>query len=142
MTGDVELKGAEKTYRLNFGTNTACSVEETTNRSYVDIMADLRGASPSIRLMRDVIRAALIAGDSTHADMSLEAVGAVIDDLGGWAMVLVGLDSKLPEAEVARLEIRVATLEVQAADLRAQLAAVKAERDTLLVDAELATHAG
>lgn len=100
---DVTFTGASgQSYTLNFGTNAACRIEAATNRSYDEVMAELRGTAPKVTTIREWVRASLVA----PKDVSLDDVGNIIDDLGGWTFVLVGLGSQSPTAVSANEAIR------------------------------------
>jgi hypothetical protein len=94
---NVEFTGASGTvYSFNFGTNAACRLEEAIDRSYDDAMLELKGQSPRVSLVRQWVKAALVTPDPVT--ITNEQVGDLIDDIGGWTFVLVGLGSQSPIA--------------------------------------------
>lgn len=78
-------------YALEFGTNMFCRVEDATGKAYVELLQELRGPCPSVRTVRAFVQAAWVNRTATA-----EEVGLLIDDLGGWEMV-VGILS--PDSE-------------------------------------------
>lgn len=102
---DQPFTGASGTaYRMNFGTNAACRVEAALDRSYDEIMAELRGEHPRVSTVRAWVKAALVEpiGDS----LTPEQVGDAIDDLGGWLFILVAMDSRSAEAIKVAAELQ------------------------------------
>lgn len=92
-------------YTVNFsGTNTACRLEEATGKSFGECMADLRGPRPSLRLIRELARAAIIE----PKDLTLDEAGDFVDDVGGWAVILGTLNPESPQAELVKEFLRIA----------------------------------
>lgn len=86
------------TYTLDFGTNAECRIEEATTRSYDELLANLRSATPRRTWVREFMRGGLI----DPVGLTLDEVGAVIDDIGGCEAILAGLGSQSPAAIEAR----------------------------------------
>lgn len=87
---DIEVTVADRVYVLNFGTNSACRLEEALGgaRTYGDVVQVLStDVRPSVTLIREFVKAALVQ----PVDVSLDDVGTFIDNIGGWAMVLYWL---------------------------------------------------
>lgn len=83
--GDVELKGAEdRTYRLNFGTNAMCRLEDLDGRSYHEVLAELHTGKPRMKTLRAFMQAALVDPAQATADQ----VGTIIEDIGGAPVIL------------------------------------------------------
>jgi hypothetical protein len=78
-------------YVLEFGTNMFCRLEEATGKAYVELLQELRGPFPSVRTVRAFVQAAWVNRNATA-----DEAGLLIDDLGGWEMV-VGILS--PDSE-------------------------------------------
>lgn len=101
--GNIEIKSGETTYVLNYGSNAACRLEsEMPDRSYGDVLDELRGPNPRVSTIREFVKAALVS----PAGLSLDQVGDVIDEIGGWALVLVGLESQSPYAANAKAALK------------------------------------
>lgn len=101
--GDISITTGDTTYVFNYGSNSACRLEDELNdgRSYTEVMDELTGPKPRVKTIRAFVKAALVS----HKDMTLEQVGDVIDQLGGWALILVGLDSQSPYALKAKTSL-------------------------------------
>lgn len=122
-TDNFTLTGATGTYRMNFGTNAACRVEEALKgKSFLEAMAELRGKAPSITMMRLIFQVALVDPQNPSADDA----GRIIDDLGGWDAVLVQLEAEAPEIMATKFGIQNAKLQLELTAVREELAAVKA----------------
>jgi hypothetical protein len=78
-------------YVLEFGTNMFCRLEEATGKAYVELLQELRGPFPSVRTVRAFVQAAWVNRNATA-----DEAGLLIDDLGGWEVV-VGILS--PDSE-------------------------------------------
>ncbi len=115
MTNEnVEFTGQSGTvYTMNFGTNAACRVEEATTRSYDEVMYELKSTRPRVTTVRQWVKAALVTPGADS--VTLDQVGDLIDDLGGWTFVLAGLDSKSPAALSASQAIKEALAMLAAA---------------------------
>jgi hypothetical protein len=97
---DVQVTGATgKTYTFNFGMNSACALEEAIGdeRTYPEIMRELQGPRPRVNTVRQFVKASLV--DPVHA--TLEQTGAIIDDLGGYLVILAALNADSAEARLA-----------------------------------------
>jgi hypothetical protein len=75
--GDVDIQSDEQQmYRLNFGVNAICRLEDKDGRSYGEILEALRVDYPSMRLLRLVVWAGL------PETTTLEEAGRALDALG------------------------------------------------------------
>lgn len=88
---EIELKGiSEHTYKVDFGTNAMCRVEDafdpTGVKSCGDILDDLIRPNVRISEIRRLVKALLI-----NPPNDLEAVGQIIDDIGGPSVFVVAL---------------------------------------------------
>lgn len=95
-----------------FGTNAICRVEEAlAPRSVDDIMAELRGPAPHVRTVREWFKASLV--EPKGETLSAEQVGEIIDDVGGWTVVLVALDSQSPIARAMQFALAAGAIQIQ-----------------------------
>lgn len=80
----VTLRGAEHSYEVDLsGTNVMCRIEAATGLAYEDALSALTAKRPRVSLLREFLRCALV----TQTEVSLEEVGAILDDIGGAAVV-------------------------------------------------------
>ncbi len=96
MLGDIELKGITGTYAINVGTNALCRLEEATGKGFTEVLAELQQPSPRITLIRQFIRATLVIPPKP----SLEEAGAIMDDIGGIAVIAAALEGLHAPPEV------------------------------------------
>lgn len=78
--GVVELKGSDdKTYKLKFGTNAICKIQEALDRPLGAILASLTDETRvDMRILRTMVQCALIE----PANATPEQAGDLIDDVG------------------------------------------------------------
>ena len=75
---EVTING--KSYKIEYGFNAVCSLEDTTNQSLNDIVQQVSsGSLHSIRLMRAIFWAGLLAH---NRGMTLGHAGAILDQAG------------------------------------------------------------
>ncbi len=86
-------------YQLDFGTNAKCRLEDLSGVAFDDVMLELRSVRPHVARVRQFVQASLI--DPNGATLTPEEVGDIIDDLGGFEFVLVGLDSQSPSVKAS-----------------------------------------
>jgi hypothetical protein len=103
--GEFALQVQDRAYTLRLTTNACCELEDFANgRTWDQVMAGVRqGRMKDVRLL---IWTALQEhhGDvATHAPESLQAIGALIDDAGGLAGILLQIQAflqmNIPEPE-------------------------------------------
>lgn len=86
----IELKGERQTYKVDFGTNAMCRLEEgdKAGRSCAEIL-DAILSTPSVRIatVRQLVQALLVE----PLNPSLDETGAIIDDVGGPAIFILAL---------------------------------------------------
>lgn len=84
--GETELKSGDKTYILRYSIDAICSLEETMDKGFPTIAAEM-GDPEKMRL--SVIRQVLLAGlKEHHPDMTLKFAGELIVSAGGATVVL------------------------------------------------------
>lgn len=96
----VELKGNTGTYRIDFGTNAMCRIEEHFNdgRTCEEILdAILTRPKTMIREIRTLVQSFLVEPKNPTA----EQTGAIIDDIGGPAVFIAALQQSRQMRELA-----------------------------------------
>jgi hypothetical protein len=85
---DVEITGESGTvYRFNFGTNACCRVETITGISYVEVVSQLKVAAPHVALVRQFVKGTIVQPIGLTDDQ----IGDLIDDMGGWGVIVSSL---------------------------------------------------
>ncbi len=75
----IELRGAERTYRLDCsGVNALCRLEELTGRPYEAVIKELRGTRAKASTVQAFIASALLDLPESPDDLA-----AIVEDLGG-----------------------------------------------------------
>ncbi len=78
--GQVALTAGDKEYRVSYGVNALCELEEAFDKSVQKIVdQDLNGANVSMRAVRRVVWAGLI---DQHPEITLKEAGAIADSAG------------------------------------------------------------
>lgn len=100
MPEPIELKGAQRTYRLNFGsTNAICRLEEATGLDFGSVLANLGSKRPKASLLRAFVHAALVDPPTATP----EECGEILDDIGGAAVVRAAVSAvKTPKGRRRR----------------------------------------
>jgi hypothetical protein len=84
VVSPIVLRGVDRSYTLNFAsTNAICRLEESTGLSYREVLTALGRKRPKVSLLRAFVQAALI----DPADVTADEAGAILDDIGGAAMI-------------------------------------------------------
>lgn len=84
MADGVTLRGADRSYVLNFAsTNAICHLEEATGLSYREVLDALARKRPKVTLLRAFVQAALV----DPPNVSAEDAGVILDDIGGVAVI-------------------------------------------------------
>ncbi len=131
----VSFTGSSGTvYQLDFGTNAKCRLEEAigADLTFDDVVVELRSARPHVTRVRQYVKASLI--EPNGETLTLEQVGDIIDDLGGFEFVLVGLDSQSPSAKASSETMALAARTTIQRILRELAAADPASTDVVPAD--------
>lgn len=84
--GEVELKAGEATYLLRYSIDAICSLEESLDKGFPAIVAEM--ASPAtmrLSVVREVLRAGL---QEHHPEITVKQAGELIISAGGAISVL------------------------------------------------------
>lgn len=97
---EVTING--KVYKIEYGFNAVCSLEDTTRQSLNDIVQQVSsGSLHSIRLMRAIFWAGLLAH---NRGMTLERAGAILDQAGNeFSAVIAEVVGELIDSFVMRI---------------------------------------
>lgn len=82
---EVTING--KNYKIEFGLNAVCSLEDVMHRPLDDIMDSLAEGVADIRLARAIFWAGLLAN---NRGMTLERAGAILDQADGEYRAVLG----------------------------------------------------
>lgn len=82
---EVTING--KSYKIEYGLNAVCSLEDVTHRTLDDIVDSLKKGVADIRLARAIFWAGLLANTRS---MTLERAGEILDQADGEYCAVLG----------------------------------------------------
>lgn len=99
--GEVSLQVGSETYTMRLSINAMCNLEDSLKRPIDDIISDLSQGNVNMSTLRAIAHATLT---DTHKDITLEAVGEIMSEVGVETVVAKlteSLRASFPEAKVA-----------------------------------------
>lgn len=96
MDRRITLRGADRDYVLLLDTNAQCRIEDVTGLMYPMVLDAIRRGHRTV--LRQWVRASLI----DPPEQTLDQVGAIIDDVGGYEVLTAGFQQAKQAARKAR----------------------------------------